>query len=384
MLRHIDQHGGGVFVYTHHLLREMLALDSQHQFLLLCSKPGLVSRYVDGERVRELVLSAPSALLWDQVAVRLVERREKVDLIFNPKYSLPLTANVRSVFVCHGLDWYVMPRASRWIDRVSHRYLVPRYADKANAIISVSESTRKHVIQYLGVPEERVHTVYHGVDEVFRQSISREDLERARQDHHLPERFFLYCGQIYPPKNFGRLVRAYARVGPERGIHLVVAGEHRRLCDDELALVEQLGISSWVVWAGWIEHQRLPAVYALAEALLMPSLYESCGLPILEAMSSGCPVVTSNRHGTLELSGNAAVLIDPENVDAIAQGMRRVLDDRDQRFQLIEAGRRHAGEFTWRRCAEQTLRVLERAGSVELEPQDGFRRPPPLSFTGHS
>lgn len=132
-----------------------------------------------------------------------------------------------------------------------------------------------------------------------------------RRTYKLPERFFFYCGQIYPPKNFGRLLQAYARVGPKLEVSLVVAGEHRWLCDADLALIEKLRIGSWITRPGWIDRTTLPAFYALAEALLLPSLYESFGIPLLEAMSAGCPVVTANRYGTKELAEKAGVLSIP-------------------------------------------------------------------------
>ena len=363
MLRHLDQHGGGVLVYTRNLLRELVALDSPHEFVLIYRNPQLLGTYRHHPRVQEVVVEAPNVLLWDQLAVRRVEKREKLDFIFNPKYSLPLLAECKTVFVCHGLDWFVMPWGSRWIDRLSHRYLIPRYAHKADAIIAVSHTTREHVMRYLGVSERRVSTVYLGVDDAFRKTIEQEKLEEIRRMYQLPKRFFLYCGQIYPPKNFGRLLQAYARVGPEMGISLVVAGTHTWLCADELALIDKLGISSCVIRPGWIDRDTLPAFYALAEALLLPSLYEACPSPILEAMSSGCPVVTANRYGTQELAGEAAVLVDPENVENIAEGIRQVAMDADLRVRLIEAGRKRADGFSWNKCARETLQVLEKVGT---------------------
>src|SRR2546425_851622 len=119
MLRHMNQHGGGVLVYTHNLLREMLALKTTHEFVLLYRDPQMLGKYADGNGVREIAIDAPTTLLWDQLAVRRAEKKEKLDLIFNPKYSLPLAARCRTVFVCHGLDWYVMPWGSRWFDRLS-------------------------------------------------------------------------------------------------------------------------------------------------------------------------------------------------------------------------------------------------------------------------
>lgn len=369
MLRHYEQHGGGVLVYTRNLLREMLALDTPHEFVLLYRDPRLVGTYSNGTnegRVHEVAIRAPSIFLWDQLAVRWAEKKEKFDLIFNPKYSLPLLAQCRTVLVCHGLDWYVMPWGSKWMDRLSHRYLIPRYARKAEAIISVSNTTREHVIEYLGINESRVHTIYHGVDEIFRQPVSQERLNEVRGTYHLPERFFLYVGQIYPPKNFKRLLQAYAQVGPRMGISLVVAGEHRWLCEDELVLIDQLGISPSVVWPGWIDRDTLSAFYVLAEALLLPSLYESFGIPLLEAMSSGCPVVTANRYATQEVVGQAGILVDPEDVDSIAEGMYRIVNDHNLRQLLVKAGRKRACDFSWKKCAQETLKVLENVLAQEI------------------
>jgi glycosyltransferase involved in cell wall biosynthesis len=362
MLRHYDQHQGGVRVYTRKLLRAMFDLRSGHELVLLYRDPALVGTYRGEPGVTEVAYPARSVLLWDQLAVPAAVKRHRIDVLYNPKYSIPLRAGCPAVWVCHGLDWYVMPWASRFIDRVSHRFLVPRYAAGAAAVVAVSEITRQHVMQYLHVPPDRVVTVYSGVDDVFRQPPSDAYLAEIRRKYALPARFLLYAGAIYPPKNFTRLVRAYAKVGPERGIPLVVAGgENRFLSERELEEPQALGIADWVRWPGWMEQEELAAVYALAEALLLPSLFESCGLPVLEAMAAGCPVVTADRYGTKELAENAAVLVDPESVDAIADGIRRVLDDGGLRARLLDAGRERSAQFRWARCAAETLRVLERA-----------------------
>jgi O-antigen biosynthesis alpha-1,2-mannosyltransferase len=364
MLRHYDQHGGGVRVYTRRLLRALLDLRSEHEFVLLYRNPELVGTYRGEHGVEELALSARSFLGWDQVAVPAAVRRHGIDLLFNPKYSIPLLAPCPSVWVCHGLDWYVMPWASRFVDRLSHRFLVPRYASRADAIIAVSEITRQHVMQFLGVPPEQVVTVYSGVDDVFRQTPDATRLGEIRAKYSLPDRFLLYAGAIYPPKNFTRLIQAYAQVGPARGIPLVVAGgENRFLSERELREPEALGIADWVRWPGWVEQEDLAAMYTLAEALLLPSLFESCGLPVLEAMAAGCPVVTADRYGTKELAEGAAVLVNPDSVESITDGIRRVLDDATLRNELLAAGRLRSQSFHWRRCATETLRVLERVQS---------------------
>jgi glycosyltransferase involved in cell wall biosynthesis len=360
MLRHYDQHGGGVKVYTQRLLRALFDLKSGHEFVLLYRNPALVGTYGSESGVEEVAIPGRSILTWDQLAVPAAVRRYGIDLLYNPKYSIPLAAPCPSVWVCHGLDWYVMPWASKRIDRLSHQFLVPRYASRADAIIAVSEITRQHVMQYLRVPPDRVMTVYSGVDNVFRSRPNQSRLNEIRTRYSLPQRFLLYAGAIYPPKNFARLVRAYAEVGPERGIPLVVAGgENRYLSEREIEEPSALGIAEWVRWPGWVNQEDLAGFYSLADALLLPSLFESCGLPVLEAMAAGTPVVTSDRYGTQELARDAAVLVDPDSVEGIAAGIRRVLDDAAGRAQLISAGLARSREFTWDRCASQTLQVLE-------------------------
>jgi glycosyltransferase involved in cell wall biosynthesis len=360
MLRHYDQHGGGVRVYTHQILRAMLDLQSPHEFVFLYKNPALLGTYKEDSQVTEVALPGKSILRWDQWEVPAAVRKHRIDVLYNPKYSIPIRADCATVWVCHGLDWYVMPWASRRIDRLSHKFLVPRYARKADAIIAVSEITRQHVIQYLPIGGDRVVTVYSGVDDAFRRAAAAQCRDALRRQYDLPERYLLYSGAIYPPKNFTRLVQAYARVGPAAGVSLVIAGgENRFLSAHELKVPEALGLTKWVKWLGWVEPRLLPALYQMAEVLLLPSLFESYGLPIAEAMAAGCPVLTADRYGTKEIAGNAALLVDPESVDEIASGMHRLVSEPDLRRRLIAAGRERVGPLTWRRCAQETLRVLE-------------------------
>jgi len=366
MLRHYDQHRGGVRVYTHQIIKSMLALNSGHEFFFFYRDPSLVGTYREHPEVHEIALPGESVFWWDQVSMPHALTDYGIDVLFNPKYSLPLRAHCPGAWVCHGLDWYVMPWASPLKDRLSHGLLVPHYARKASAIFAVSEVTRQHVMEYLHVPEERVHTVYSGLDPVYLERCPEEKLAAVRARYRLPPRFLLYSGAIYPPKNFTRLIHAYARVGPALGIPLVIAGgENRFLSEHEVRLPDKLGLQAWVLRPGWIDLQSLPAIYQMADALLLPSLFESFGLPIIEAMASECPVVTSNCFGTREIAQDAAVLVEPQDIDSIAEGIVTVLDNQELRTKLIERGKVRARQFDWHRCAQQTLRVLESVGAMQ-------------------
>jgi glycosyltransferase involved in cell wall biosynthesis len=365
MLRHYEQHGGGVRVYTRALLEHLVANPAGHEYVLFFANPRLIGTY-RAPHVTEVYVPGRSVLVWDQVNLPRALRKHGVDVLFNPKYSVPLSGPQPSVWVCHGLDWYVMPWASRFIDRLSHRFLVPRYARRARAVVAVSEVTREQLIEFLKMPPERVTTVYTGIDAAFRAPWDAAALEEVRRRYALPERYVLYAGAIYPPKNFTRLVQAYARVGPRLGVSLVIAGgSNRFLSERELEEPARLNLGNWVKWAGWVDSQTLPAFYQMAQALLLPSLFESFGLPIVEAMASGCPVVTSNRYGAKEIAADAAVLVEPESVDSIATGIERILTEPDLRQRMRERGQARSARFTWERCASETLRVLERTAAEQ-------------------
>lgn len=359
----MNQHGGGVMVYTLGLIDQLLQLNSEHEYVFMYRDPEMLGRYADRPNVEEVAVPARSLISWDQWAAPRAAKRAGVEMLFNPKYSLPLTGSIPGVFVCHGLDWYVMPQWSKFTDRLSHKHLIPRYARKAKRVIAVSETARQHMHEYLDVPLEKIDTVYLGLDEDFRVPQEPSRLAATRERFKLPQRYFLYCGQIYPPKNFGRLIEAFAKLAPSCDVDLVVAGTHTFLAEEEIASIDRLGLTDRVHRLGWVDHDQLPALYRMAEAHVMPSLYEACPSPPLEAMASGCPVVTANRHGTAEIAGEAALLVDPESVESIADGMRAVLDDQPLRERLIAAGYERQREFTWKRCAEQTLASLERAAA---------------------
>jgi glycosyltransferase involved in cell wall biosynthesis len=359
MLRHFDQHGG-VTVYAQHLTRALLQLPSPHTFVLFFRNPKFLGTYATFSNVEEVALPTRSILYWDQVKVPQAVKQHRVDVLFNPKYSVPLFVKCPTAWVCHGLDWFVMPQASPWLDRISHRFFVPRYVEKADAIVSISKLTRQHMMQYLHVPPERIHVIYPGISSVFSRQFSAEELASIRNNLQLPERYVVYSGAVYPPKNFTRLVRAYARVGPRLGVSLVIAGgENRYLSEHEVNEPERLGLGKWVRRLGWVENTTLPAVYGMATALLLPSLFESVGLPILEAMAAGCAVLTANRYGTAEIAGDAAALVDPESEDDIAAGLEKLLTDSEYRAQLVLAGKRRADEFQWQVSARRVLDLIE-------------------------
>jgi glycosyltransferase involved in cell wall biosynthesis len=362
MLRHVEQHHGGVLVYTHNLLREMLALETSHEFVLCYRNPDLIGTYGDGHRVREIAVQAPSALVWDQLAVPWLERKERFDVIFNPKFTIPFSSRAKKVFVIHGSEWFVIPEAYLWYDRWYTHTLTSLYCHNADAVITVSHVVKEDIVKFTGVKPEKVVPVHNGFDPncfyVIQDSLL---LKKVRQAYHLPEHFILWTGQIYPPKNLGRLLEALAQVKREIPHQLVIAGEERWRARKDLALIKRLGIADRIHFTGWVSHDHLPAFYNLADLFVLPSLYEGFGIPLLEAMACGCPVLTSTTGSPPEVVADAGYLVDPLKVNDIAAGMYEVLSNANLRNAMVAKGLERVKDFSWEKCARQTLNVLELA-----------------------
>jgi glycosyltransferase involved in cell wall biosynthesis len=367
MLRHMEQHHGGVLVYTHNLLREMLALETRHEFVLIYRNPDLIGTYADGDRVREIAVQAPSALVWDQLAVPWLERKEKFDVIFNPKFTVPFLSRAKKVFVIHGSEWFVIPQAYLWYDRWYTHTLTSLYCHNADAVITVSNVVKKDIVKFTGVKPEKVVPVHNGFDpNRFHVIQDPHLLEAVRQAYQLPERFILWTGQIYPPKNLGRLLEALAKVKDEIPHKLVIAGEERWRAKEDLELIKRLDIKDRIHFTGWVSHDDLPTFYNLADLFVLPSLYEGFGIPLLEAMACGCPVLTSTTGSPPEVVEDAGYLVDPIKVDDIAAGICEVLSNAELRSAMVAKGLERVKDFSWGKCARETLGVLEGVGAPQL------------------
>ncbi len=366
MLRHYAQKDGGVRLYTRRLLPLLFSKAPHHDFVLIYNDPGLIGTYRAYPNVEETAVRLPGSVLWDQVAVPRIANRRKLDLIFNPKFTVPVLARGLKVFVLHGSEWFGIPDHFLWYDRLYFGRATPFYCRRADALIAVSEATRRDIIRHVGVSPEKIAAVHNGYDpELFRPVEDQARLAAVKRKYALPDRFVMWAGQIESRKNIGRLITAFARIAAEVPHRLLLVGEQRFKfpmaagAAEDLKLIRLLGLDERVQFTGWIDHDDLPAVYTLADLFAFPSLYEGFGIPLLEAMGCGCPIVTANTCAPPEVVDGAAHLVDPLDVDDIAAGMRKVLADAELRKRLVARGLERARDFDWDRCAEQVLGLFE-------------------------
>lgn len=350
---------GGIGVYTRNLLENMLPLAPQHEFVVFYSDKAHLGRFRHLPNVHEIFVPAKAKLLWDQMVTPYYAAKHRVDLIFHPKMSVPLFTKAKTVLVLHGSERFVYPQFSHKSDMLYFRTLYPLYMKRATAIISVSQNAAKDLVHYLNVDPGKVTTVHLAQAPYFRKIDDCASIEAVRRKYNLPNRFILNVGLIYPGKNIRNLLRAVKKVREHEDVKLVLAGTGRRLYQEDLQQVHELGIQEHVLLPGYVTHQDLVAFYNLAEAVVFPSFYESFPAIPLEAMACGCPVVTSPTGGTREAAGDAALYVEPTDEPGLAQAVLRVLTEPKLRSELREKGFQHAKHFSWEKTARKTLETLE-------------------------
>jgi glycosyltransferase involved in cell wall biosynthesis len=256
--------------------------------------------------------------------------------------------------------FFIYPQLHTLAKRYFFRWFIQVSGRRADALIADSESTRRDAVRLAGVAPEKIHTVHLGVTGEFRPISDPEVLDPIKARYRLPEQFLLYVGVIEPRKNLPALLQAFGKLAQE-GLphHLVVAGGKGWMYDQVFQMVAESKLQDRIHFIGHVSHDDLPGIFNLAEAFVYPSLYEGFGIPVLEALACGTPVVTSDISSIPEITGDCALLVPPSDQEALTHAMRRILDDQSLREDLARRGLERAAGFTWRHTARRTLVVYE-------------------------
>lgn len=291
---------------------------------------------------------------WEQLLAPLLLRRSRADLFHGVHSVVPLASPVPSVVTVHDLAFIRFTRTFRAYNRAYLDFATRLSVRRAARILVVSEHTRREVMGLLGVPAERIVVTPNAVREHFRVP-EPATLAAFKARQGLPDQFVFYVGTLEPRKNLTTLLEAYAEVVRRHDVPLLVGGGKGWLYDAVFKRLEELGLGEKVRFIGYIEEEELPLWYAAASVFVFPSIYEGFGMPPLEAMACGTPVIASNTSSLPEVVGDAGITVAPYNVAGFAEAIDRVLSDSDLRQELRERGLRQARAFSWRVTAERTL-----------------------------
>jgi glycosyltransferase involved in cell wall biosynthesis len=347
----------GIGTYVRNILAQVHRIDTTTGYVVLCRSRDVSEVATIVPRFRVVTEDAEPYSIGEQVRVPLTLWREGVRLVHEPHYVLPPLTRCRSVVTIHDcihlmFPQYLPSRAGYYYARGS-MWTATRQASR---ILTVSEASKRDILRFFDIPADKVQVVYNAIDERFLTPPDEATTERVRQRYQLDRPFVLYVGNIKPHKNLERLIDAFGRArtqGPD-GLTLVIIGDEVSKYPSLRQMVHRHKLDKHVRFLGFQPQETLASFYRLAGAFAFPSLYEGFGLPPLEAMACGTPVITSNVSSLPEVAGDAALLVDPYDVEALAQAMVRVFSDDTLRVRLSSLGRLRARQFSW---AESVARI---------------------------
>lgn len=345
----------GISRYTVQLIEGLARCDAQDEFTVIQSvkskspiidRPGFSTHYAftpSHHRLERFVLPLELGML-------------RLDVLHSPDFIPPMLRGTRSVITIHDLVFLLYPHL---LTKDSARYYgqIDQAVARADAIIAVSEATKRDIIRLLGVPERKIKVIYEAASPAFRPQRSPEVVQRVRERFGLHGEFVLFVSTIEPRKNVPLLLQAYRRLLDEYKVEvkLVLAGEKGWMYESVYELVKTLRLQDRVIFLGRVSSDELLWLYNTAELLVAPSIYEGFGLTPLEAMACGTPVVASNVSSLPEVVGDAGLLVDPFSVDEITVAIARVLQDSELRAQMSAKGLAQSERFSWDKAAIETL-----------------------------
>jgi glycosyltransferase involved in cell wall biosynthesis len=372
MGRLLDQ-DDGLGVYSQRLVREILSLDQVTRYVIFLMTEKSCDLFREFPNAEPHVMPASRKLYWDQVSVPAAARKFDVDLIFNPKFSIPLMTRRPCIFVLQGSDWYVNPANYPWWDNLYIRIMLPIYSWKAARTLAISQATLDDLAKYTHIDVSQSVVTYAGVGPNFRPEPDAAALARFRAEHRLPDRFILTVARahhgaqrklrMYPGGNNERLIRAYRLYRRQGGsLPLVVVGfrieEYLRahgFSDADL---------TDVTFLGFLPNNQIHLAYQAAECFFLATLCESFGITILEALATGCPAIVPSTCACPEVAGGAARLINPHDEEDMASALAEVTGSEELRREMREKGFKRAQALTWRETARRTLAVFDQVVPV--------------------
>lgn len=300
----------------------------------------------------------PTRKMWTltSLSFELLKNRSSLDVFFTPTHYLPLFAPKKSIVSILDVSYILFPNLFKKRDLIQLRKWTNFSAKKSMKILTISQSSKNDIIKEYRVGPNKVEVIYPGIntDLASNKDLSMEDLEKS---FGIKNKFILFVGTLQPRKNIERLIEAFSKL--ETDVNLVIVGRRGWQYEEILNAPQKYNVKDRVLFLQNVGDEQLPSLYKNAQFFILPSLYEGFGIPVLEAMNYGCPVIVSNVSSLPEVGGDAVLYVDPSSSEDIAKKMQKLLDDGNLRKDLIQKGKKQVEKFSWEKSARETLAVLE-------------------------
>ena len=361
----IDDFSGGIGVYTHQLLKNLNLIDKENEYYPIHYLEKNIDVYNQNKDIiipkNRFVTGWGNNMLWRYFTLPLHLKKYSLDVIHDP-YELgafTFGGSFRKIITVHDLTPLLFPSLLKKMDVIFHRLLLKKTINNADKIITVSYHTQKDLITYLNVPKDKIKVIYNGNDARF-QPLNYIEISKVREKYKLPERFILSVGGLHPIKNISRLLKAY-NLSRRNGLNhkLVIVGMVMDKVSEIFQTLKGLNLEDQVIFTGKVPDNDLVGLYNSADLFIYPCLYAGFGLPPLEAMSCGTPVIASNNSSLPEVVGDAGLLINPYDITEIADAINNIITDDDLRKNLIKKGLKRSKQFNWSKSAYETLEVYK-------------------------
>lgn len=360
--------GKGLGRYTKEIVDRVTRMDDTNEYVVFLSRDNFHEFDCPNDRVVKVIADIRWYTLAEQIRMPRLIKKYKVDLMHFPHFNVPVFCGCPFVVTVHDLILTKFPtqRATTLspikyrIKNLGYKYVIHSAVKKARAIIAVSEFTKKDIIQQFRADKNRIKVTYEGVAAGF-CPLDRDD-KKVVFKYNINKPYLLYVGNAYPHKNLGALIKVMAQINKaEQGLQLILVGKEDYFYNRLKDKVRQAGLSETVLFPGFVPDEDLGCLYRQAAAYVFPSLYEGFGLPPLEAMQHGCPVISSDRASMPEILGKAALYFDPESQDSMCGAIQAMRQDEDFRNRMIGKGFVQASKYNWNNCAQDTLRTYRDA-----------------------
>lgn len=358
----------GIGRYVYEFVKNLNGINAEsgypHELVLFFNEPEY-KEYETTKNEKKVLVNARHYSFKEQFLLPPKIKKEKVDIMFFPHFNVPILYRKPFVVTIHDLILSIFPgqKMVRWYHRLAYQMTIKNAVKKAKKVIAVSEHTKDDIIRFLKVPKEKIEIIYSGVGDEFKVIENLDDLAPTLKKYNIKKEFLLYTGVWRNHKNLTRLIEAFSIIRDKHGLdlELVITGKPDPHYPEVKQEIKKYNLKQEVICTGLVEENELVDLYNAADLYIFPSLYEGFGMPPLEAMKCGTPVVASKISSIPEICGKNAVYFDPYDAKDIANKILGLYKDAKKKAELIESGIEHATKFSWKKMAEETLRIIRDA-----------------------